>query len=188
MTFDASQRAALLDLARRSISAGLSEARHVPYAAEHLPPALDIRRASFVTLRIDGVLRGCCGSIEVRYPLAQDVWRNAWASAFADPRFPALTADEFAQCDIHISVLSELEPLIVADERELLRTVRAGIDGLVLSADGERVTFLPSVWEQLPEPEQFLRHLKLKAGWPAEAWPANLRVWRYTTEEFGKSH
>jgi AMMECR1 domain-containing protein len=66
--------------------------------------------------------------------------------------------------------------------------VRAGIDGLVLSADGERVTFLPSVWEQLPEPEQFLRHLKLKAGWLAEAWPANLRVWRYTTEEFGKSH
>ncbi len=188
MAFDASQRAVLFDLARRSISAGLTEGRRVPYVPESLPPALTARRASFVTLRIGGMLRGCCGSIEVRHTLAEDVWRNAWASAFSDPRFTALTAGEFAQCDIHIAVLSELEPLNVADESELLRILRPGIDGLLLSAQGERATFLPSVWEQLPSPEQFLRHLKLKAGWSVDAWPAELRAWRYTTEELGEEH
>lgn len=184
MSFDAVQRRALLDLAYQSIRLSLTEGGRVPYPAAPTAPGLDVERASFVTLLIDGALRGCCGSIEARFPIAEDVWRNAWAAAFSDPRFPALTADEYPRCDVHISVLSEPEPLTVADEPDLLRVLRPQIDGLVLQAGGRRATFLPSVWEQLPHARDFLRHLKLKAGWAAAAWPPDLRIWRYTTEEF----
>jgi AmmeMemoRadiSam system protein A len=179
------QRLELLALARASIEAALPRGELVPPPEELLNPELNRLGSSFVTLRVAEVLRGCCGSIEATRPLHVDVWNNAWASAFADPRFPALTADEWADTGIEISVLSEPEPCDVRSEQELLEVLRPGVDGVILQAGARRSTFLPAVWEQLPDARQFVRHLKLKAGWPADFWPPDMRVWRYTTESFG---
>lgn len=186
MSLSPTQRRELLALARQSIQEGVMQAARVPcpdVPSDLIPP---LRRSTFVTLHVDGELRGCCGTLDAQRPLAEDVWSNAWASAFADPRFPPLTAAEFERIDLHISVLNEPEPVRVADEAELLRTVRPGVDGLVLEMGPAHSTFLPSVWEQLPDPAQFVRQLKLKAGWSADFWSPQIRVSRYTTESFGE--
>lgn len=154
------------------------------YRGEPVSPELNRPGASFVTLRIEEELRGCCGSIEATRPLHMDVWNNAWASAFTDPRFPALTPAEWPETGLEISVLSQPVRCDVRDQLELLEVLRPGVDGVILQAGARRSTFLPAVWEQLPEPSQFIRHLKLKAGWPVDFWPADLQVWLYTTESF----
>jgi uncharacterized protein len=185
MTIDAADRGELLRLARASIERGLAERQLAPAPAVS-SAALAERRATFVTLTAADDLRGCCGSIEPRFPLAEDVWRNAWASAFADPRFPSLSAAEYPRIEVHISVLSPLERLIVSSENELLASLQPGSDGLVLQLGAARATFLPAVWETLSDPQEFVRQLKLKAGWRADVWSADVEVWRYTTESFGE--
>jgi len=120
--------------------------------------------------------------LEARRPLAEDVVQNAFAAAFGDPRFPPVTEPEVDKLDIHISVLSPLEEMHFASEADLLRQIRPGIDGLVLEDGPYRGTFLPAVWESLPDKRDFLRHLKIKAGLPPDYWSNTLRVWRYTTE------
>ena len=147
-----------------------------------LPAELRALRASFVTLSIEGELRGCCGSLEARQPLAIDVWNNARASAFRDPRFRPLEAWEWSHVDLEVSVLSPLDPVAVRSEAELLARLVPGEDGLVLAWRGSRATFLPKVWEQLRDPVEFLRHLKHKAGWSPDFWAEDLEVWRYFTE------
>ena len=186
MTIDASDRQILLSLARRSIELGLSEERLAPVPPVD-SPALQQPRATFVTLREHGDLRGCCGSIEAQAPLAEDVWRNAWASAFADPRFPPLSPDEYGALDVHISVLSPLDRVPVSSERELLDVLRPQRDGLLLKLGAARATFLPAVWESIENPAQFVRQLKLKAGLPADFWSPQMEVWRYHTESFGEN-
>jgi hypothetical protein len=178
------QRAELHELARASIELALQQGDLVPYAGEPNDPQLNRPSASFVTLRVGEELRGCCGTIEPSRPLSQDVWNNAWASAFADPRFPPLTSNEWPETNIQISVLSEPERLDVRSEAELLEVLRPGRDGLILQHGQRRSTFLPAVWEQLPQPVRFVRHLKMKAGWPIDFWPAGMEAWRYTTESF----
>lgn len=185
MSLSRSQQHELLALARQSIQEGLAQGRRAPcpeIPADAIPP---VRRSTFVTLLIDGELRGCCGTLNAQWPLAEDVWSNAWAAAFADPRFAPLTPAEYSRVDLHISVLSEPEPMRVADEAELLQQLRPGVDGLVLEMDTARATFLPVVWEQLPDAAQFVRQLKLKAGWAADFWSPRIEVSRYTTESFG---
>jgi AmmeMemoRadiSam system protein A len=186
MTIDAADRHELLTLARHSIELGLAQERLAP-APIVSSPMLRQHRATFVTLNAHRDLRGCCGSIEPRLPLAEDVWRNAWASAFADPRFPPLTRDEYPALDLHISVLSPLERVRVASEQELLAVLRPNRDGLMLARAGARATFLPSVWESLEDPVQFVRQLKLKAGWRPDFWAPDVEVWRYETESFGEA-
>jgi AmmeMemoRadiSam system protein A len=181
---DTTQRNQLLALARQSIDQGIVEAGLQVAPSFNLPPTLQIVSGSFVTLRIDKQLRGCCGTLIATRPLSEDVWRNAWASAFADPRFSPLEADEWPDVHLHISVLSPLEPILVDSEHALLEVLRPGIDGLVLERDESRATFLPDVWEQIPDPVEFVRHLKQKAGWPANAWSPLISVQRYTTESF----
>ena len=178
------QRAELHELARASIELALREGQLVPYAGEPHDSQLDRPSASFVTLHVGEELRGCCGTIEPSRPLIVDVWNNAWASAFADPRFPPLSRDEWPETNLQISVLSEPEHLDVHSEAELLQILRPGRDGLILQSGSRRSTFLPAVWEQLPEPIRFVRHLKTKAGWPADYWPPDMEAWRYTTESF----
>jgi AmmeMemoRadiSam system protein A len=185
MTIAHADRNELLRLARGSIEAGLSAGRSAP-APAIVSPALNEPRATFVTLSVHDDLRGCCGSMESRFPLAEDVWRNAWASAFTDPRFPALTPAEYASTHLHISVLTPLERVPVTSEADLLAALRPGIDGLLLAMGPSRATFLPAVWESLPNPFDFLRHLKMKAGWPATFWSPQILVWRYETESFGE--
>lgn len=184
MALKPAQRFELLSLARTSIEASLSTGERAPYGGPPMHAELTRLGASFVTLRVGEELRGCCGTIEVSRPLHVDVWNNAYASAFADPRFPALTPAEWTDTGIEISVLSEPEPCDIRNEAELMEVLRPGIDGLILQAGARRTTFLPAVWEQLPDPRRFIRHLKLKAGWPADFWPPDMQVWLYTTESF----
>jgi uncharacterized protein len=174
-------RADLLGVARRAIEAGLEGSRlRVPVA--EFPEPLRAIRATFVTLEMGGDLRGCIGTLDARRALVEDVAWNAYAAAFDDPRFPPLARDELIRIEVHLSVLSPPELMLVGSEHDLLARLRPGIDGLLLQEGGLRGTFLPSVWQQLPDPVEFLTHLKRKAGLPANYWSATLRVSRYTTE------
>lgn len=172
-------RQALLEYARRAIERGLVGER-LKVQVKEFSATLQAPGASFVTLKVERELRGCIGTLEAQRPLIADVVSNAWSAAFRDPRFPALTRAEFRLLDVHISVLSEPQPLAVRSEAELLAQLRPGIDGLVLEEGYHRGTFLPAVWEQLAEPREFVRHLKRKAGLPADYWSPALRVSRYT--------
>jgi AmmeMemoRadiSam system protein A len=116
--------------------------------------------------------------------LGDDVWHNAFASAFDDPRFPPLAPTEFAALEIEISVLSPLEPLAVASEEELRQTLVPGRDGVVLSLGRQRATFLPKVWESLSDVGDFLGELKRKAGLPRGYWSPEVRIEIYRTERF----
>lgn len=176
-----SQRAELLAIARRAIAEGL-DGRRLRVTLADLPASLQTIRASFVTLRIGGHLRGCIGTIEARRPLAEDVAYHAYAAAFEDPRMPPLARHELSGVDIHLSLLSPLEPLEFDSEQDLLRQLRPTVDGLVLQEGVRRGTFLPSVWAEVPDPVVFLRQLKRKTGLPVDYWSSALRVSRYTAE------
>lgn len=179
------QKQILLETARASIRHGLEHGRALQPELDRVDDALREPRATFVTLEIGGQLRGCIGSLVAHRPLLADIAANAHAAAFSDPRFPPLRPEEYDHLDIHLSLLSRPEPMRFDSEEDLLRQLRPGVDGLILSDKGRRGTFLPSVWAQLPTPEQFLRHLKLKAGLPANYWSGTIRVDRYTVDSIG---
>lgn len=172
--------ATLLEVAWSSIRHGLRADRPLEPDPGEFPPVLREPRASFVTLRSDGSLRGCTGGLEARLPLVQDVAYHAFCSALRDPRFPPLREEEFVDLDLEISVLSPLEPLVFDSEESLLAQLRPHVDGLVLRERHCLGTFLPSVWGTLPEPRAFLRELKRKAGLPADHWSGTLEALRYT--------
>ena len=176
-------RTSLRSLAREAIEFGLREGREPAPDPGRYEPELRSPGASFVTLRRRGELRGCTGSLEAVRPLVEDVARNAWRSASADPRFPPLDFSELDDLEISVSVLSPLEPFPAASEEALLAHLRPGVDGLVLHEGGCRATFLPSVWVSLPEPREFLDALRQKAGLPRGHWSVALRFERYTTRE-----
>ncbi|MFZ1385456.1 MAG: AmmeMemoRadiSam system protein A, partial [Propionicimonas sp.] len=142
-------------------------------------PWLAAPGACFVTLTLDGRLRGCIGSLEPHRSLLADVTHNARAAAFSDRRFPPLSAAELPRTRIEVSLLSASEPLEAGSEAELVARLRPGVDGLILAWDGHRGTFLPQVWEQLPDPQQFLNRLKQKAGLPVSFWSPQVTVRRY---------
>lgn len=180
----APQRRTLIDLAWASIRHGLDAHQPLSVAVNDYPESLRVKRACFVTLTLAGRLRGCIGHLEAIQPLVKDVAENAFAAAFQDPRFPPLKADELPRLQIHLSLLTTALPLIFHTEAELLTLLTPERDGLILEEGYHRGTFLPSVWEQLPQPKDFLRQLKIKAGLPADYWSDSLRVSRYTTESF----
>ena len=175
-------RQTLLQIARSSIRHGLEKGQSLVIKAADYPARLQEDRATFVTLTINDMLRGCIGTLEANRPLVQDVAGNAYAAAFCDPRFPPLAEHEYDKLSIHISVLSPTEPINFNSEEALLKMIRPGIDGLVLQEGRFRGTFLPSVWEQLPDRRDFLRHLKLKAGLRPDYWSDTIEIQRYTTE------
>lgn len=170
-------------VARQAIALGLETGCAPALDAGRFEPELRRPGASFVTLRRHAELRGCTGSLEARLPLVEDVARNAWRSASADPRFPPLSPAELDALEISVSVLSPLEPFPVDSERDLLARLRPGVDGLVLREGVHSATFLPSVWESLPEPRAFLDALRQKAGLPRGHWSGALRFERYTTRD-----
>jgi AmmeMemoRadiSam system protein A len=174
----------LLEIARDAIGRGLRKSAGWVTSPGELPSELNEKRATFVTLTIGGQLRGCIGMLEACRPLAEDVAANASAAAFEDPRFPPLTKNEFEKLEIHISVLSPPKEMSFSSEEDVLNQIRPGVDGLILQEGFHRGTFLPSVWEELPEKEMFWAHLKLKAGFSVSYWSDTLRVFRYTTEYF----
>jgi AmmeMemoRadiSam system protein A len=171
----------LLARARAAIAHALGRGA-APGASSH--PALAGRGASFVTLKKHGELRGCIGSVRAQRPLAEDVAQNAVAAAMRDPRFPPLAADELDAVEIEVSLLSEPEFLDFADEEGLLAQLRPGIDGLILFAGCRSATFLPQVWEQLPEPQHFLAALKQKAGLAPKRPAAGLMAARYQVRKW----
>jgi uncharacterized protein len=141
--------------------------------------------ASFVTLERRGELLGCIGTLVAAEPLVVDVARHALAAAFADPRLPPVTRDDFAEMSVKVSVLTTPEPVPAATFDELVAAVRPSVDGLLVEAGRDRATLLPSVWDHVADTEQFLDVLWQKAGLVRGAWPAGVAVSRYTTEEFG---
>lgn len=175
----------LLAVARESIRHGLQHQEAWTPDLHSEPLALRMPRATFVTLKRNGQLRGCIGTLEAHRPLVEDVAANAYAAAFEDPRFPPLTAPEFEELDIHISILTPPEPLPVRDEADLRAQLRPGRDGLILREGPHRATFLPAVWDDLPEPAAFLSHLKRKAGLAPDYWSPTLQFWRYGAEHVG---
>ncbi len=172
----------LLTLARNAIARALGAPTvPAPYDATLAAPG-----ATFVTLRRHDDLRGCIGSLEAFRPLRDDVEANARAAAFSDPRFPPLARDELATTAVEVSLIGPSEPLRVGSEAEALALMRPRIDGVVLEYGRHRATFLPQVWEQLPEPSVFMEALKRKAGLPADFWHDDLRLARYTVEKFAE--
>lgn len=173
----------LLRLARASIAQRLGLPAVEPdLSGEHA--WLDEPGASFVTLTLDGRLRGCIGSLTAHRPLGEDVRANALSAAFRDPRFAPLSAGELEQVHLEVSVLSVPEPVPFASEQEALAALRPGLDGAILSAPGHRGTFLPQVWEQLPTPELFWAQLKRKAGLRVDHPADDLHLERYTVTAF----
>jgi AmmeMemoRadiSam system protein A len=140
----------------------------------------------FVTLTRETRLRGCIGTIQPSGPLVRAVAESAYSAAFRDPRFPQLQVEELAGTSIEISVLSPMEPLAAASRDALVAVLQPGVDGLLLEDGRYRSTFLPKVWEQLPDPDAFLDQLFLKAGLPAGHWSPSLRVHRYQTLTFSE--
>ncbi|NIP73155.1 MAG: AmmeMemoRadiSam system protein A [Gammaproteobacteria bacterium] len=175
-------RGRLLALARDAIGYGLQHGHPPGIELTQCPEPLRAPAASFVTLKLNGALRGCIGSLEAYRPLAQDVAGNAYAAAFADPRFAPLSPGELPRLTLHISILRPPEPMTFDSEDALLHQLRPGVDGLILEAEGRRGTFLPAVWESLSSPRDFLHHLKLKAGLAPDYWRDDIKLWRYTTE------
>lgn len=176
------ERSWLVERARVAVAHAVAARR--PEPSVDVPPRLRLPGASFVTLRRHGELSGCIGSLEPARPLWHDVARNARSAATADPRFPPLRPRDLDGLAVKVSVLSAVEPL-PAGREALLAILRPGVDGVLVEAGGRRGTFLPAVWEALPEADAFLAALLAKAGLPPAGWPADLRAWRYTTDEFG---
>ena len=188
MSLSNEDRQTLINVAKHTIKFGLPSAGRDKLSLNPLDysEVLQQKRATFVTLQINGELRGCIGTLEAYQPLVSDVAKNAQAAAFSDPRFFPLSSKEYNNVDIHISILSPAAPLSFGSEGELISQLQPGIDGLILQEGFNKGTFLPSVWETLPSPQQFLAHLKLKAGLPQDYWSDTLQVYRYTTETFGE--
>lgn len=175
---------ALLVRARNAIAANLRQ----PVSPEADHPALSGPGATFVTLTQAGALRGCIGSLQAHRSLDQDVRANAVAAAFRDPRFAPLTVEELPRTRVEVSLLTEPQGMSFSSEADALRQLRPGIDGVIFSVDAGgklgRSTFLPQVWEQLPEPRQFMAHLKQKAGLAADFWSPDVQLQRYEVRKW----
>jgi len=175
----------LLRLAREAIGEAVNRRRLLPCDLEKLPPRLREPGAAFVTLTEFGELRGCIGTLEAYQPLAEDVREHAAAAAVEDYRFPPVRPDEIDDLEIEISRLTEPWPLEYDNPLDLLQKLRPGVDGVVIKDEFRRATFLPQVWEKLPQPDQFLDHLCLKMGTQKSAWRVKkLKVFTYQVEEF----
>lgn len=179
------EKSLLLELAREALVCAVRGESFPPLDYEALSPALRENGASFVTLTKHGDLRGCIGTLEARQPLVEDVREHAAEAGLDDYRFPPVTQNELPDIHIEISRLTKPQTLEYSDSNDLLRKLRPGIDGVVLRDKFRRATFLPQVWEHLPEPEDFLDQLCLKMGAERHTWRSNrLSVETYQVEEF----
>lgn len=172
--------ATLLTLARNAIASRFG----LPGNSAPDLPELHQPGAVFVTLTQGDNLRGCIGSLEAWRPLLKDVQENALAAAFRDPRFEPLSLDELPITRVEVSLLTPAEPISFTSETDALAQLRPDIDGVIFSAGSRRSTFLPQVWEQLPDPAMFMAHLKQKAGLTADYWGPNVRLERYQVKKW----
>lgn len=180
-------RCILIDLARQSINYALSNnLNKLTISLKKYSQTLQQQQACFVTLEKHKQLRGCIGTLTARNSLVQEVVDSAFAAAFADHRFPKVSLTEMPDLKIHISVLTTPELMNFSSEADLLSQIKPGIDGLILRVGNLSGTFLPSVWEQIPNRQDFLKHLKNKAGLAIDYWSNKVEMFRYTTEMFGE--
>ena len=170
----------LLQLSRAAISHRFGQAM----SASADLPELHQPGATFVTLTQQGDLRGCIGSLEAWRPLLTDVQENACAAAFRDPRFSPLSEAELPRTRVEVSLLTPAELLNWRDEADALAQLRPNIDGVIFTSGRHRSTFLPQVWEQLPDPAEFMAHLKQKAGLSADYWGQNVQIERYSVKKW----
>ncbi len=177
---DAPQGRVLLPLARAAITHAFGR-NHV---ADDTAPWLREPGACFVTLTQDEQLRGCIGTLQAHRPLLADVRANALAAAFHDPRFAPLAERELERTEVEVSLLSPMQALDFGNEAEALAQLRPGLDGVVFQYGSRRSTFLPQVWEQLPDTDDFMAHLKRKAGLPTSFWHEEVRLQRYTVSKW----
>lgn len=178
----------LLRLAREAMEYAVQGKDLPPLDASALTPSLREHGASFVTLTMNGQLRGCIGALEARQSLAEDVREHAVAAALEDPRFPPVSEDELSGINIEVSRLTRPVPLQYKDADDLLSKLRPHVDGVILSEGFRRATFLPQVWEKIPDPSAFLDNLCYKMGANPTAWRArHLEVLTYQVEEFYES-
>lgn len=176
--------AELLRLARSSVEHGLDHSEPLPVRLDVLSDVMAAPAATFTTLRADGKLRGCVGNLYSRRPLAKDVVHTAFQAAFRDPRFDPVVRHELSTIRLEVSVLSPLEAFPVQDEADLLEKLEPGTDGLVISLGSRQATFLPKVWDQLPDPAAFLCSLKMKCGLEKDFWSEALEFQRYRTTTY----
>ena len=185
LEFDPPACSLLLDIAQQSVARGVV-ARHAgPMDLDQYPEPVCRVLASFVSVYVGGRLRGCRGSLNATRPLVEDVWQNAYSSALKDSRFAPVEAADLEQLDIEISVLGPLEELHVASEEEFLSSIEPGVHGVLIRLGDLGATFLPKVWNGLPEKIEFLEQLRLKAGLPSDFWSPELTCFRYVAFDFG---
>jgi uncharacterized protein len=170
----------LLSQARKAIADALGQS--APDAREHA--RLAENGATFVTLTLDGALRGCIGSLNAHRTLGDDVRENAVAAALHDPRFPPLSAAEFARVKVEVSLLTEPDFIEFRDEADALAQLVPGRDGVIFFNGCQKATFLPQVWEQLPDRHTFMAALKQKARLPVDFWGPNVMLARYQVQKW----
>ena len=170
----------LLPIARASIARALGRT----HAALEDAQWLLAPGACFITLKQAERLRGCIGTLRAHRPLLDDIKANAFAAAFSDPRFKPLLADELELTQVEVSLLSPLEPLSFAHEQDALTQLRPRVDGIVFEYGHHQSTFLPQVWDDLPEPDDFLAQLKYNAGLPPDFWDLEVKLTRYTVSKW----
>lgn len=182
---DAQDRKLLLSLARSAIESKLAGRRiKIPSAVSE---SLTRETGCFVTLHKKGRLRGCIGTLEPEKPLIRAVADNALNAAFEDPRFSPLQVDELEDIDIEISVLTPPELLDFDGPGDLKKKLKPGIHGVIVSEGWRRATFLPQVWDQLPELDQFMSHLCQKAGMDRDCWKRkDVKIQIYTVVYFSE--
>jgi len=174
---------ALLSIARSAVGTRFGLCR----VSEPADPALSEPGATFVTLKREGELRGCIGSLDAVRPLGIDVRENAIAAAFRDPRFPGLMASEYASTTFEVSLLSPPQRIAFASERDLLGKLEQGVDGVVLEFESRRATFLPQVWDGFATACAFVAALKRKAGLQEDFWSPELKVSRYRVTKWAEA-
>ena len=164
---------------------GLKDLQPRDYKQQLKQEIFEKKQGVFVTLHINGQLRGCIGSLEPDEAVRKGVARNALNAAFNDPRFPPLGAVEFEDIDVEVSVLSNPEPLVFSTWQELVSKLVPERDGVIIKKNRGRATFLPQVWEQLPKVDDFLSHLCVKAGFAPDEWKRpGLEVSTYQVQYF----
>jgi AmmeMemoRadiSam system protein A len=182
-SFELKHKQELLDIAEQTLYYALETGRYITLTHQDFSMTLRAHGASFVTLYSHGQLRGCIGSLHAARPLLEDVAHNTYAAGFRDPRFDPLTVAEFHDVQIEISILSPLQPISFASERELLEQLQPNTDGLVIQYGARKATFLPKVWESFPLKQDFLTQLKAKAGLNGASCEG-INCYRYTVDSF----
>jgi AmmeMemoRadiSam system protein A len=178
----------LLRLARQTIEEAVTTGRMPEISSAGLSSSLTEPKGCFVTLQKDGQLCGCIGHIFPQEPLYRAVMDNARSAALEDPRFPRVQPEELGAIEIEISVLTVPQVLPFNSPEDLLRKLRPHVDGVVLTIGQRQATFLPQVWEQVPDKETFLAHLAAKAGLPPAAWRSpTTEVQTYQADAFKES-